>query len=244
MWSFVLGHSLITMLLCGVVTAAAWYLLERRRLNISVFEAIIIALLCSVWGVFWLKMFSVFEAKIASLVNNHEYVPGNMSLFGAVFMDPLFTYVVAWVKKVDPRKAHDIFCIGYMLPILFGRMNCFFAGCCVSGTYDYPLFGTVTWPNREIEIAYYLGFIALFAPKIIKNKTDGEVYPLFMITYGALRFVLEWARDLFYPIGPFHISHIWALISFAIGLLLYKRALSTSARTAAGRVEKSGGTTR
>jgi prolipoprotein diacylglyceryltransferase len=234
----------MAMLACGVITASVWYYLMRRRLNAGAFGAIAIALLCSTWGVFCLKIFSLFEAIIATTVNGHPYEPANMSLFGAVFLDPLLTYVIAKVKRIDFKNAYDIFCIGYMLPILFGRTNCFFAGCCVSGTFYYPIIGTVVWPIREIEVLYYLGFIAVFAPRIMRKETCGEVYPLFMASYGVLRFVLEWTRELYYPIGPLHLSHIWALISFAIGLVLYKRVLSTGASAAVGRVGKTGGTTR
>lgn len=160
------------------------------------------------------------------------------------FFDPVLFYSIAKAKKIEFRKAFDIFSIGLAIALILGRMNCFFAGCCVSGSFEYPLIGTVIWPVREIEVLYYIGFIALLAPMIVHNRTNGEVYPLFMASYGALRFILEWTRDLYFPIGPLHLSHIWALISFVVGLVLYKRVTTNGVSTAVGRVGKTGGTTR
>lgn len=242
MWSFVLGNALMAMLICGAISAAAWFYIVRRRLNVGVPGVIVIALMCMVWGVFWLKMFSIFEAKIASAVNGVLFFPGNMSLFGAVFLDPVLTLVIAKAKKINLRTANDIFCLGYLLPILFGRLNCFFAGCCVSDSFDYPIIGTIVWPIREIEVLFYLAFFVIFASRIIKTESNGEVYPLFMITYGALRFVLEWARETYYPIGPLHLSHIWALASAIIGLLLFKGITSTQPSVAVvGKPREFGG---
>lgn len=42
-----------------------------------------------------------------------------------------------------------------------------------------------------------------------------------MITYGALRFVLELFRVEYGALGPVHFGTIWSVISIIVGLSIY-----------------------
>ena len=42
-----------------------------------------------------------------------------------------------------------------------------------------------------------------------------------MITYGALRFVLEWFRVEYDALGAVHFGTIWSVISIIVGLSIY-----------------------
>ena len=100
---------------------------------------------------------------------------------------------------------------------IFGRLDCFVKGCC----YGLPFFDTgFRWPIREIELATNVIFIASFIPRLLKGKTHGEIYPIYMIYYGVVRFFLESFRveGEMIGVGAFHLAHIWSLISIIAGI--------------------------
>ncbi|MCD7801399.1 MAG: prolipoprotein diacylglyceryl transferase, partial [Clostridiales bacterium] len=46
------------------------------------------------------------------------------------------------------------------------------------------------------------------------------LYPIYMMSYGAVRFFIEGFRASS-STSIFHISHIWAAIAFCLGLSIY-----------------------
>ena len=142
-----------------------------------------------------------------------------MRLFGAVFLLPLFYYFGARLFKRNTSLVMDISAACLVIGLIFGRFDCLVGGCCAG--MRFPI-GNLHWPLREIELLYYGAFLLYYCPRIHQGKTHGEVYPVFMITYGILRFVLEWFRvEYTTNIGAFHLAHIWAIICFMLGLSVY-----------------------
>ena len=104
------------------------------------------------------------------------------------------------------------FLLGFTLAC--ARVNCLFSGCCLG----LPISGTsLRWPTREAELLYYAVILFFFVRKTLRGKTDGTLYPIYMISYGILRFFLEFLR-----VSPthtlFHLSHLWALLCLLTGL--------------------------
>ena len=62
--------------------------------------------------------------------------------------------------------------------------------------------------------------LILVIPKVRKREQAGGIYPLYMASYGAFRFIDEFFRTS--STGMlFHLSHVWAAIAFAAGLSIY-----------------------
>ena len=62
--------------------------------------------------------------------------------------------------------------------------------------------------------------LILLTPRVAKTKNPGSIYPLYMASYGAFRFIDEFFRTS--STGMlFHLSHVWAAIAFAAGLSIY-----------------------
>lgn len=141
-------------------------------------------------------------------------------LYGLMFFMPLFYYAVAKIMKIDKAVIFDVFALALIIRLVIGRTDCLIAGCC----QGLPIFfmENIRWPIREIELCYYVVFMVLFAGKVSRGKTWGQVYPLYLLTYGSLRFVLEWVREEHVnQIGIFHLAHIWSLIAIVVGTGLY-----------------------
>lgn len=201
------AHSLLCLLTLAALGTVFWVWTQRERLSLRLPWVILLSLLHVAVGVCCVKAFAALEAGSLSAA-------GNMSLFGAVFFLPLFYWLVA---KLGKRKTADVFDV-FVVPMIFtlacARVNCLFSGCCLG----LPISGTsLRWPTREAELLYYAVILFFFVRKTLRGKTDGTLYPIYMISYGILRFFLEFLR-----VSPthtlFHLSHLWALLCLLTGL--------------------------
>ena len=209
--TFLREHILLILLLLSAVVTFAWLLRFRTRLQMSWFAAAALSLLHVCYGVFCVKAFAFLESGAASDGFSQ------MSIFGATFFMPLGYFLGAKLTKRKIADVFDIFTPCMLFTLACSRVNCLVAGCCAG----VPFFGTEwLWPTREIEIVFYLAFLATFVPRVMKQKTTGEVYPLYMLSYGALRFLLEFARASEVE-RLFHLSHLWAALSVLTGLAIY-----------------------
>ena len=133
------------------------------------------------------------------------------------------------------KKKHNINLIEF-LPIAsvciviahaFGRVGCFFAGCCYGKATDSWL--GVKFPNLEYKVLptnlfeaiflfILLGIlILLFVKKVYKYN-----FPIYLISYGIWRFFIEFFRGDFrgtfiLGISP---SQFWSIVMCAIGISL------------------------
>ena len=205
------NHFLLFILILASVMTFLWLLCFVKRLRMKWPIALLLAVLHVAFGVFCVKAFAFLESGAASDGFS------KMSIFGATFFMPVGYFLGAKLTKRKIADVFDIFTICMVFTLACSRVNCLKAGCCGG----IPFFGTSwTWPTREIEIIYYLALILIFAPRILKQKTNGEVYPLYMLSYGALRFLLEFVR-ISGVARPLHLTHLWAALSMAAGLAVF-----------------------
>jgi membrane protein len=206
-------HVLLMFAIGIIICNFAWLLSCKKKLSISWYAALIIAILHDIVGYTAMRLLAIIE------VGGDISKAANMRLFGAVFLLPLFYYFGAKLFKRNTAVVMDISAVCLTIGLIFGRFDCLVGGCCTGMRLP---FGGLHWPLREIELIYYGIFLLYYCPRIHQGKTHGEVYPVFMLTYGALRFVLEWFRvEYTTSIGALHLAHIWALVSFMIGLSIY-----------------------
>ena len=162
------------------------------------------------WGVFCVKIFAVLEGN--------EPGAGAMSLFGAVFFMPPAYWLGARLSKRSTAEVFDIFAICMIFTLLCARVNCLFAGCCLGRLISAQ--SALRWPTRELELVFYLIFLLRMAPPVWKGRSYGQVYPLYMLSYGVVRSILECFR-VSSSSNLFHLSHVWALASVAVGAAFY-----------------------
>ena len=205
---------ILFMFAIGIVACNfAWLMVCRKKLNIKWYAALIIAILHDVIGYTAMRLWAIIE------VGGDLGKAANMRLFGAVFVLPLL--YCAWAKlfRHETALVMDASAICLSVGLLLGRINCLLGGCCI-GTLIPGRMGW-RWPIREVEIIYYVAFIAWYSHRIICDKTHGQVYPVFMISYGGLRFILEWFRVEYSGVGGLHLGTIWSVLSIIIGLSIF-----------------------
>ena len=187
----------------GTVFGFLWLIRFRNLLNIGYITAFFLSLLNTILGVLSVKIFAFLEG-----------VPGGMSLFGGVFFMPIYYLIGAKLMKRKLADVFDVFAVCTIITVMFARVNCLLSGCC-GGTLIPGLNG-LRWPTQWIEIIFYLVLIAFFWKKVGKEKYTGMIYPMYLLFYGCIRFVLEFVRQKD-GTSMVHLSHAWAVVSILVG---------------------------
>ena len=211
MIDFLKSHALVILLIIAAVFTFDWLMQCRKQLNSKWYWLLAVSALHVLYGVATVKLFAFAEAGFRS------EAAGSMSLFGSIFLMPPAYFIGAKLTKRSAAVVFDVFTVPLAATLLLARINCTIAGCCLGKLIP----GTeIRWPTRELEIVFYIVFIISVISRVYKGKGRGRIYPMFMICYGAFRFIIEFFRDNPSFIGPFHLSHLWALITLALGIVI------------------------
>lgn len=209
--SWLRENILYLLLLLATVFDMVWLLLCRERLHLRWPTAALFSVLHTVIGVACVKLFAIVEAGF------DLGAAGNMSLFGGVFFLPPFYYVGARITRQKMSDMFDVFTICMILTLFCARINCMVSGCC-TGSFIPGL--SIRWPTRELELIFYLILLFWLGHMVRKGRHPGQIYPLYMISYGVFRFIVEWFRT-YDNESLLHRGHVWALISLIVGLSFY-----------------------
>lgn len=109
----------------------------------------------------------------------------------------------------------------------FGRIGCFFAGCCHGITTGSPLdlyfsaIDTCALPTQLYEAAFLFALSTTLIIRTLRGKQDG--LPAYLIAYGAFRYFIEFLRGDDRGASPVPFlspSQLTALVLVALGALL------------------------
>jgi len=133
-----------------------------------------------------------------------------------------------WKKKLPFWLFSDMFSPYVSLGYCFVRIGCFLNGCCYGKITD-SVWG-VLFPFGESVLRHPTQLYSSFAGFLIfvflmwflpRKKFDGQVFILYLISYSAYRFVLEFYRENAIMYGPFSASQSYSAILFVIALVIY-----------------------
>lgn len=207
---FLKQYNLYIILAIATAVSFLWLTFFRKELRAKWYALLIIAVLHTAVGVVCVKVFALFEG----LIGPGE--TGNLSLYGGVFLMPLFYYLGSKLFKRDTKTVFDIFTFPLVFTLFMSRFNCLFNGCCLGIEIPGTTFRV---PTRETEMVFYIILLIILDRKVVKKRFDGMVYPIYMLSYGVFRFIIEWFRESTHLFGVFHISHFWSILSAVIGLI-------------------------
>lgn len=216
------SHTLLLLLSAGTFFSFIWLMQFRDRLNMKWYAALMLAIAHTLVGVVCVKVFAFMETGF-----NPDSI-GNMSLFGGVFFMPLLYLAGARLTKRSMAEVCDAFTGCMILTLMCARVNCILTGCC--GGKLIPGSEHLRWPTRETEIVFYIVLLFILGKHILQDRTHGTAYPLYMISYGIFRFIVEWFRSANSPLGYIHMGHIWALVSLGIGYSIYSEQVKTKTK--------------
>lgn len=144
-----------------------------------------------------------------------------ISLFGAIFVILIGAAIAGRWKSISMGELLD-YCTPFGLILLACvRTGCFFQGCCGGITLWLSNNTPLVLPVQLFEVVLDLLLLELCFYLERTHFRQGLQYPVFLMGYGLIRFLLEFLRntpkDWFFSNGQ-----IFALISILLGVLLYR----------------------
>ncbi|MCR4834669.1 MAG: prolipoprotein diacylglyceryl transferase [Butyrivibrio sp.] len=155
------------------------------------------------------------------------------SFLGGIAGIILTIFLCCRIHRFDPRPyIRHLF---FLFPFVHGfcKIGCFMAGCCYG--IEYNGFGEVVFPHEslapsgiplfpvQIVEAICLFIISILIFFLVK-KCDGSFsIETYLISYGIVRFILEWFRFESHPLlnTPFTLTQWFSIIFILLGLTLF-----------------------
>ena len=127
------------------------------------------------------------------------------------------------------RPTGDWFAIIAPMGIVIGRIGCLLHGCCLGSVCEPAWFtlkdaqGVPRWPAVPMEILFNMAAMLVFFVLRRRHKLAGQHFHLYLIAYGAFRFVHEFFRDTPRVAGAFSGYQIAALGVVGLGVIGFIR---------------------
>lgn len=174
---------------------------------------------------YWITVAGRMAAAIGNIGNTITFVEffKDYILSGFVFYGGLIggAIAVAWYLHDERQKFSDF--VNVVMPAIplaqgFGRIGCFFAGCCYG---DVCITADVIFPVQLVEAGCnFIIFGVLLL--VLKNRKRPIGLALYLILYSIVRFVLEFFREdtIRGSVGTLSTSQFIGIFLFVIGILL------------------------
>jgi phosphatidylglycerol:prolipoprotein diacylglycerol transferase len=186
-----------------------------------------------------LLIYGIIGARLLHVIVNWQYYSNNLTEIvmlqhgGLAFQGGLFLAIAGgWLylkkRKIDFFEIADLIMPYVALGQSLGRIGCFFNGCCYGREtlsflgVKFPQIPVLVYPT---QLFYSFSWLAVFIIlNIIYDKRgfSGQVFSLYIIFYGAIRFLIDFLRgDLTYIWGGLTLTQIISLLFVFIGIVTY-----------------------
>ncbi len=175
---------------------------------------------------------AVIGAKLSVLVGDYHWpwtvisdwqsvLWSGRSITGAL----IFGFLSAEIAKPlmgYTMPPNDRFAAVLPFTIAIGRIGCLMAGCCGGLPYDGWCAlrgpdGIPRYPTQAMEIVFQLSMGLLFLGMVKRGMLFGRLFSLYLIAYGAFRFVTEFLRDTPKFFGGLSGYQFLSLVMMALG---------------------------
>lgn len=174
----------------------------------------------------WSRYVKTFD----DFINCISLLFGGSVFYGGLIGGMTAGFIYAKVKKFDLKAVSDI--CAPMVPLFhtFGRIGCFFGGCCygIESEFGYTIHGNDLIPmvndvNRfpiQLMEAFLNFLLFLLLDYLLrKSKVKGGLFALYLVIYAAIRFFDEFLRGDSYRGFLFGLStsQIISIVLFVCG---------------------------
>lgn len=160
----------------------------------------------------WLTITGVLGTMILAYIEMGTF--GGTSFYGAIFLVPIFI-MPAMLMKLTYRDILNLCAPAECAMLVVMRFDCLDKGCCF-GRYLPEL--EFQFPSQISEMVVGMAIMIALIRMLQKNR-QAQLYPWYMILYGACRFILQGFR--YGGTDPWILGlsqgHFWSLVSIAIG---------------------------
>jgi phosphatidylglycerol:prolipoprotein diacylglycerol transferase len=224
----------------GLIFAAGLALLRRRaaRFQTSAEDVFFTILCCLIGALIGAKLFQFIGFIIRdggdpgfwTLAHWKGMLPGVGVFYGGLLGGLAAAMIYIHVSKLDFWDVADIVAPSVLLFHAFGRLGCFFAGCCYGreAAWGIAFSHSLNAPNGVpfIPVQLFeagLNLLVLCVMLILRpeRKRPGILLPLYLIAYAIGRFILEFFRgDAGRGVFLLSISQWLSLLVLPAGIVL------------------------
>jgi len=235
----------------GLLFAAGLALLRRRaaRFHTSA-EDVIFTIMCALVGALAGAKAFQLSGCILRDWNNPGFwtvehwkslLPGVGVFYGGLIGGLASALIYMRKCKLSFWDVTDILAPSVLLFHVFGRLGCFWAGCCYGreAAWGIAFTHSLSAPNGVPLIPVQLfeaGFNLLILAAVLiirpERKRPGILFPLYLMAYAAWRFVLEFFRgDIGQSALLLSASQWISILIFAAGVIIAKQRANISAKS-------------
>ena len=222
---------------------ACWWLIERLsgRKDLS---NLLLALMLG--GVVGSRIAYVIEHWQAEFAANPAAIirvdQGGLMFYGGFILSFAIFFIWCAIRREHPLRLADLLATVLPLGHAFGRVGCFFYGCCYgrdSNAWCAVVFppGSPSWhehgrrlvPVLPTQLFEAAALILLFAALMWlwrrPSRRPGMIVGAYLVGYAVIRFGIEYLRgDPRAAVGPFSISQAISICMVAVGAFFIARA--------------------
>lgn len=230
------------------------YAFRKLKFNESATELILlVGILATAFGVFFAMIFQAIYDYLAD-PSEKFVITGRMTFMGGLLggvvsyllLYGLYVFVIApraktkWLQNDANAGLSDalpVIPVGICIAHMFGRIGCFFAGCCAGAPTNawYGLPCSFTYPGQNVVPvqlfeAAFLAVLALVMYVLHRRFRFNCNISVYAIGYGIWRFFIEYLRadDRGAFVGSLTPSQFWSIVMIICGvgyLFLYRFVL-------------------
>ena len=226
----------IIMALIGSAFELIMYLFLQAKRNIDVRKSLIVIGIAFIGVGIGAKLLGVVVNIFNAIVEQEKLTLNTFIKSGIVFYGGLFGFISFFhlgyyiIFRKKPVGYDDVLAVIIPLFHFWGRIGCFFAGCCygiktnsfLAIRYTNRINGVITTANRfpsqlveaMLNILLFIMLLCLFT----KNKFKDKLLYVYLLSYAIIRFTLEFFR------GDVH-RGIYGVLStsqyISCGILIY-----------------------
>ncbi len=205
-------------LLLGVVAAGIVFFLRRKRYGIKGGWSLVITLLGALGGMAGAKILFFLEQ-----IGNPQpvvRVGSGFSFYGVIFGLPVFLFLYSKIFGMRAGEFFDYCTPGAVVLFAVLKIGCFLSGCCAGIHADWGLiFPGESQPRIPAQLIESVCAFLIFAGTLAAERhweKKGLLYPVFMGSYGVIRFAVEFVRDTEKNFAGLSIGQIWSLVAIVI----------------------------
>lgn len=160
---------------------------------------------------------------------------GGLGIWGAIVGIILGFYIVARIQKINLLSVLDLIAPSLLLAQGIGRIGNYVNqegfgpptslpwGVMINGGRVHPTFFYEMWLDF-IFFAVLLAYERKLARSGQLSNVKGRVFGLYLISYGAIRIIVEAFRIDTWTVGQFHMAYLFSAVSIVAGCLLFLKA--------------------
>ncbi len=173
------------------------------------------------------------KSDFGALINDLGIYAGGMVFYGGLIFGLIFGAIYCKIRRIELSAFSDCFAVGIPLFHFFGRMGCFFSGCCygiespIGFTFHDAIVhsanGVQRFPVQLLESFLNLIIFSVLILFFQKGIFKGKLILIYLILYSVVRFSDEFLRGDEYREIYFGLSlSQWiSIVLLAVSLIIF-----------------------